>query len=392
MALTTPILYSQAAFDAKQSHTFTFNVVGGNQVVGNRLVITKQSNNSIAYDNTITTYEFKHTVDSNVLQNGTYYRAVIYTIGFDGDTSSASSPIQFYCYTTPDFKFTNVPSTISDSTYKFTVNYKQSENEILNSYIFNLYNASKVRIATSDIKYTTASQKKSNIDLSYDFGGLQDNTEYFIQVTGVTAGNTQISTDMLSFNVRYIQPETFGLIELKNNCSEGYISIKSNLVAIKGQSIPSPPTYVDGNTAIKLTEEGEEVSWNEGYSIDGDFTATLWGRNFNENRDIITLTTSGDRERVIVGYRKNHDGTVYADLAVHNNQYGSITSPDFIYYICTDSVVAPQKTDGSDKMQIWFRRIGDLYELKLVNDTNGSNSVLGIGLLGSMVLGKNVVR
>ena len=41
MALTQPVLYSQAAFDATQEHIFPFNVVGGDQVVANILTIKK---------------------------------------------------------------------------------------------------------------------------------------------------------------------------------------------------------------------------------------------------------------------------------------------------------------------------------------------------------------
>ena len=47
MALTKPILNNVAAFDASNSQAFTFNVVGGSQVVGNTLTIkdnTKEEN------------------------------------------------------------------------------------------------------------------------------------------------------------------------------------------------------------------------------------------------------------------------------------------------------------------------------------------------------------
>ena len=34
MALTTPILYTQVAFDASKDQVFKFNVLGGDQVTG----------------------------------------------------------------------------------------------------------------------------------------------------------------------------------------------------------------------------------------------------------------------------------------------------------------------------------------------------------------------
>ena len=50
MALTTPILYSQVAFDATNAQTFNFGVIGGDQVTQNRLVIINQSTGSTVYN------------------------------------------------------------------------------------------------------------------------------------------------------------------------------------------------------------------------------------------------------------------------------------------------------------------------------------------------------
>ena len=73
MALTTPILYSQVAFDATNAQTFNFGVIGGDQVTQNRLVIINQSTGSTVYNQIQTTYSFVHTVPASTLTNGVYY-------------------------------------------------------------------------------------------------------------------------------------------------------------------------------------------------------------------------------------------------------------------------------------------------------------------------------
>ena len=121
--LTTPILYSQAAFDATQAHTFTFNVVGGEQVTQNKLVITNQSTSEIVYQAVQTTYKFEHILPANTLTNGVYYSAYIVTYNANGTASAQSNSIQFYCYSTPSFAFSNLPinNIITNSSYNFQV-------------------------------------------------------------------------------------------------------------------------------------------------------------------------------------------------------------------------------------------------------------------------------
>ena len=61
---------------------------------------------------------------------------------------------------------------------------------------------------------------------------------------------------------------------------------------------------------------------------------------------------------MIIRYRTNENNTVYADATVTNG--------DVIYYVYSDSISAPTTTD---KIQIWLRRIGYQYSIKLANVT-----------------------
>lgn len=356
--LTTPILYSQAAFDATQAHTFTFNVVGGEQVTQNKLVITNQSTNKVVYQAVQTTYKFEHILPASTLTNGVYYSAYIVTYNSNGAASSQSNSIQFYCYSEPNFVFSNLPinNVITNSSYNFQVTYNQAEGELLNSYSFTLYDAQRIQMATSGTQYVGATTTPPTI-VAYQFTGFVDRTSYYIRAIGQTAQGTQVDTGLIAISVLYTVPSLFSVIELNNNCAGGYVIVRSNLIEIGSESSPTPPNYVDNNTAVDVRSDGQYVEWNSGFELNGDFTASLWGRDFNENSNIITITDDLGNN-IIVRYRTNENNTVYADATVTNGTAK--------YYVYSDAIVTPTTTD---KIQIWLRRIGSQYTIKLANVT-----------------------
>ena len=186
MALTTPILYSVSAFDAQNSFIFQFASIGGSQVVANTLTIKNNATLATVYSATQNTYKFIHTLPANTLTNGTYYQATLTTKDAQGNESSPSAPIQFYCYSQPMFEISNMPSgnVITNSSFAFTVTYNQVQGEILNAYVFNLYSASGALISTSNTMYNTDASLPLNV--SYLFSGFEDKASYSIEVAGVS--------------------------------------------------------------------------------------------------------------------------------------------------------------------------------------------------------------
>ena len=354
MALIRPILYSIPAFDATHEQTFNFNVSGGDQVVKNRLVISKQSDNTIVYDEIQTTFALKHVVPENTLTNGEYYSAYLITYNSLDEQSPPSLGIQFYCFSSPSFIFSNIPinRVINNASYNFIVTYNQNESEHLISYTFNLYNSERILLVSSGIQYVPQTSGLP-LNVSYIFNGLKDKETYYIEANGQTMHGMIVDTQFTLFSVEYESPNIFSIMDLNNNCEGGYITIKSNLVGINGESNPSPPIYIDNNTAIDITGTGDYVLWDSGYEINGDFTASLWGRNFNENNEIINL--SDGMQNLIINYRKDENDSYYVELIVREGF--------LIYYIYSDSV----NVSFNDELQIWFRRINNLYEIGLYN-------------------------
>lgn len=364
MALTTPILYQVAAFDATSDQIFTFNVVGGDQVTGNRLIIKNNVTNDTIYDQTVTTYAYTHTVPANSLTNNIYYNATIQTINASGQSSTASSAIQFYCYETPVITITNMPvnNLIPNSSFEFQATYTQSGGELLNSYQYNLYDLSGTLIGTSGTIYINSTDP-SPTNFSYTFNGFDDGSSYYIEIVGQTINNTVITTGRINIIIKYENPNMFAIVSLENNMCDGFITIASNIVAIEGESNPSPPTYVDSGTMVDLTANGSYVELTEGYEVNGDFTIGIWGRGFKDYSNIMTIwsnaSTDNQPYKMELNYNiayKANDDTKYCFVELY--VYNGTKTPLYIY---SDYLVYP--TSLNDYFNIFIRRINNIYEL-----------------------------
>lgn len=361
MALTRPTLLSQVAFDATLQQTFSFAVTGtSSQVVANQLTIRNQDTNDIVYQEKQETFKYEHIVNANELTNGTYYNAVISVFDAEGNESPSSIPIQFWCYSTPILTITNIPSNniITNSSFTFDISYTQAQNEPINSYTLNLFNASQVQISTSGLQY--ASDGTPPFTGSYTFTGFENSTVYYIQATATTLEGTIVSTPLQQFTVEYIRPDLFTLVQLVNNCDEGYITITSNIVVIEGSSNPDPPTYID-DKEVDLTQNGSWVEWNDGFSITGNMLTRAWFRNPNPYTTLIQFSnTSG--QVIKVNYMLGYENVEATDLKAYVEMYVE-SMTDMPYYIFSNYVVPLEDTEY---YTLYLTRINNIYSLQLL--------------------------
>ena len=364
MALVTPTLLPMAAFDATQQATFTFTVQGSSaQVVANQLTIREQDTNDIVYQEKQETFTYTHVVNADELTNGTYYNATISTFDTNDNQSQESVPIQFWCYTTPTLQFTNIPSSgiITNSSFNFQFTYTQIENEPINSYVVNLFNSSQVQIATSGVQYaTTGTPPYSG---SYTFTGFENNTVYYVQVTATTTEGTIISTGLQQFTVQYTRPDLFTLVQLTNNCDEGYVTITSNIILIEGSSNPDPPTYIN-NQEVDLTDEGSWVQWNEGFSITGDMMARAWFRNPNEYSTLIQFSNTNG-QTIKLNFMLGYENVGSTDMEAYIEAYVE-SAAGYSYYIYSNYVTP--LADTADYV-VYLTRVNDIYSLQLLTTT-----------------------
>ena len=362
MALTRPTLNSTAAFDATKQHTFTFNVIGGTQVVANQLVIRNNITNEIVYTEKQETYKYEHIVNAGKLTNGNYYNAVLITFDAQGNESQASIPIQFYCYTAPIIQFTNIPASgiIQNASFNFEFLYTQSENERLNSYVVNLYNSAKVLLSTSSVVYV--SNGMPPYAGNYLFSGFENNTVYFIELNGATINGTVVSTGLLQFSVNYIQPDLFSLIELSNNCNGGYITLKSNIILIEGSSNPTPPVFID-NKEVDLTGSESWVDYNSGYNVFNNFLARAWVRKPTPYSTLIKFSNADGQTidiRFMKGYEYADDDVMKAYIEV---VVTSILGRNYYIYSNYVPILADDKYYTN-----WLTRVNNIYQIQLLTE------------------------
>lgn len=354
MALTKPILNNVNAWDKANGQTFTFNVIGGDAVVGNTLYILDNSNNTVVYTLNTTSFQYKAVVPSNAigLVNGTYYSAYVVTHNSNNDNSPNSNIIQFYCYTTPSWAITNITSgsIVTKSSIAPQISYSQSEGEALNDYTFNLYNSSQILLSSSGVLYTNSSA--STYTASYDFLGLEDNTVYYIQTVGHTVNGTLLDTNLIEFTVSYSQPETYNVLVLQNNCDGGYITYYSLAYVIEGISNPSPPTYTtDG---VNLKNAGSYVIWQDNYNIENNFTVKGWIKSANLDTTILMLS-NGNNDYIEVQYITDPENSnkIRIALQVYSNNLPS-------YYIYSNSI---NKPNNNTVICFQIRRINNIYDI-----------------------------
>lgn len=360
MALTRPTLLPVPAFDATQQFTFTFTAQSGtSQIVANKLVIRNQDTNDIVYEEKQQTYRYEHTLNAGELTNGVYYNATLTVFDANDNESTASIPIQFWCYTTPVLTFTNMPDTdiISSASFSFAFTYTQAENEQINSYIMNLYNASQTLISTSGEVYTTDGTPPYNG--SYLFAGFEDATVYYIELTATTIEGTVITTGRVQFTVQYTRPDLFTLVELQNNCEGGYIVLRSNFVLIEGESNPDPPTYID-NEEVDLRQEGSWVTWGEGFNITGDFLTRVWFRDPTPYTELFRFSNT-DGQTISVSYMEGYENVEATDMEAYVEVH--VTSmADMPYYIYSNYI--PILPDTS-QYNVWLTRKQNIYKVQI---------------------------
>ncbi len=356
MAVVQPIAQSVPAFDAKNSNTFEFVSNGGNQVVANRLVIRNNDTNVEIYNKKIESYKFEHTIPENTLQNGVYYNFYFRTYDINDNESPMSNIIPFRCYNTPTIVITNIPDDgiIDSTTFTVRATYNQAQKELMDFAKFILYDQQENVIFESENIYNT---NEPPFNISYTFSGLDNDTNFKVSVKCVTLNRTVVESEREFFTTRYYTPSMFSVIELENNCEEGYVKIKNNFKLTDYISNPADigtnPKYLkDGK--LNLTEDGTYVKWIQGFNIENDFTLRL----FIENPNIDKICILGEnQERIDLSFIEDYPyGENVKKICLELQCYDNTLYP---YYAYSNFIT------NKSKLFIWVRRKNNMFDVKL---------------------------
>lgn len=299
-----PILHLVSTFDSRNDQEIRF-VWEGNQSFGNICIVRDNLTDAIVYQSTQTTMQLRHLLPANSLTNGKLYNIRIATIDINNNISDYSSPVLFYCFTYPTFKFTNISSNfiIRNATYQINMSYSQIENEPLESYVIELFDESKNLLQSSGTKYEE--------EIKHTFANLEDNQTYYFKATGRTLNGLEIETDYILVSVNYEQPQIYSILTLENIKESGLIKIQSNIRIVECHTT-KPPIFIDGEF-IDLRDDTLKIY--EGFSLDKDYIMRCSGYNINQG----LIMTIGKTELYFRKQGNNSFVELYAPF--HDSKY-----------------------------------------------------------------------
>lgn len=366
--MAQPVLYIIPSFDAAVGANINF-AYEGEQVFANELVIYDNETGSQVYSQKTEWMRTYHTINGGELQNGKYYYCKLRVFNKAGVASDWSGQKSFRCFTTPQFGFSNLVTDqiIQNSEMTVRLVYHQTEDEPLNTYTVGLYNANHVQVSKSETQYGVGT-------LEYTVRNLEDGTKYFLRAIGETLNGMTADTGYVPFSVKFITPTYWTYVDLSDN-HDGTVRVSCNIRTVTGRyEGDGEVEYVHDRHMVDLRRPGQRVVFDDGFTVQGDFTIKLLGYGFNRGEKILelidksnnTLSLSYQEGWFMKGSRMAGDAKAddsmlgvkvsYIDLRCESGNR-SLT-----YTI--QSSAMPKLQDGQEYL-IQLRRIGTVCELSI---------------------------
>ena len=276
----TPVIQSISAFSVTNGTTITFNIVGNSELIRSNKVDIYDEDNTLVATNINNTTRLENIIPPNLegITNGNSYYAVVNVyaqVDAGGDSLGESVGRQFWCLPIPTLVFTTPASdvAISDSSYNFVARYTEPSPVVnapnkIQSYRFNLYKGiapAQSLINTSGDIFGTGTEISSNVwQVSYNFNGLVNNSEYYVELIVTTQQGMKLNITSHSVTIT-MTSETFAPAEVSNNKLSGYIEVKSNITNLLGYTNAD---FHDGDGQIILTEDGKYAIWGYDPTLD----------------------------------------------------------------------------------------------------------------------------
>lgn len=225
----------------------------------------------------------------------------------NGQTWSEMNPTgeRLFCFKTPVFRFDiDEGSVIPNSSYEFTLNYSQENNELLESYQIILYSSSRTELSSSGTRYVS-SEGASRFTWSYQ--SFENSSNYYIRATGITVHNMEIDTGFIAFSVYYEHPLVFSFLEAVNLPNRGGIQLKTNFVEVKGhvydintgEEIPTDDlrfrVMEDGGRAL-IIQPNYRLEYDSEIYYKDDFSIALVFEEMMPNIPLFKMTAKGKEE------------------------------------------------------------------------------------------------
>ena len=332
-----PIINKIPVFDATKGIEVTFKT--DTQIMSFDVEIYDENDTELIYSNVGNiNKQNKFVIPPNVLTNNRIY--IIYlsiteAINQDGwHKIFVSDPQQIKCVPTPSFSLNidyntqyTLRSSFLDVGIKYTDNASEGFEEQLNEYFITATDTNGNKIYRSDLIY--------DIDDNVGIVNLANGNTYIVTGYGTTIGGMKLETNPVTVLVNYEECKDSSVLSAYNDRKNGCIRLESKVNGVV-YDIDKNPTF---KPQFDLT--GNALRYNQGLSIDGDFSLLVKYRptiydicflklNNGEIRVNYRLTDTNvpyfevitkDKSVII---NKNSDGNVFASIGnlEEINSYG----------------------------------------------------------------------
>lgn len=341
--MARPVLNKIQPFDATKDYEITLSWLG-NRAHANRIIIYDNETNNVVFDDTVSSFALTHTIPANTLQNTKKYVIEAQTFDVENIPSAMSNKVLFFTFATPDFYFENLKDNpiIDNSSFTAFVHYYSEDWEDISKYKFYLYDSSKKQLIESN-------EMTDDLDICYTYKGLDNNTVYYIRCVGITVNGMEIDTGYTEITVQFENPNDYARIYATPIPKQGCIQVSSNLIIIQYNGTDDFE-YIDGMIDLR----DKTLYYDEGFLIEGDFTAIIRGINLWQTNDIFKM--SNGKYGLTLSSRIYNNGNLRFRLMVPNGVAN--------YLLYSEPLVF----DDKDMVTIMLRRKNDVYQIKVFLD------------------------
>lgn len=349
--MAKPQIMKILPFDANYDYEISISWLG-NRAYRNRIMIYDNETNNLIFDDTVTTFNLKHTIPAHTLINGRKYIIQAQTFDVENIPSALSDKVLFYTFSTPDFYFRDLSDVIDNSTFTASIYYYSPDWEDINKYVFYLYDATKKELLRSD-EFIDNDENSIN----YTYKGLDNDTVYYIRCIGVTVNGMELDTGYVEIMVKFENPNTYARIYATPKPEQGCIQVSTNLIIIQYNG-EDDFDYIDGMIDLR----DKVLYYDQGFNIENDFTVIIRGMYLWQTKEIFRM--ANDSMSLSLSSRIYTDGRLRFRLLVPNGIGNYLLYSEPLYF------------DNEDMITVAIRRKNNVYQLKvfeelgLITDSN----------------------
>lgn len=243
------------------------------------LEIKDNSDNTVKYTlEKTTSYDTFYNLAENTLENGKEYKLII-QVWDEEDYTSTSESVIFKTSARPSVTVDSI-ETVTTQANTFSAIYTQSQSVPVRSWVAYLYDSNQHYLKDSDLQTDSI--------LEYLFNYLQSGESYYIEFQATSNDGLTATSGLIPFDVNYVQPSINVRLTAENNDTCG-IKLDWSVIQIIGKAEnPETPIYIDNNK-VDLTNPDSKVYFDEGFSVDRNFTLKIWLENPDINKDLLLL-------------------------------------------------------------------------------------------------------